>query len=58
MTSKQLLSKLKHDKAYTEYLNVLEKDLETLDLVWLWLHNYKLEKSGLDQIKEWFDNDK
>ena len=39
------------------YLSI-KKDLETLDLVWLWLHNYPLSDSGKQQIKEWFDNDK
>ena len=72
MTSKEALQRIKDDFEikYDNLKNekdrqniiglceVIENDLETLDLVWLWLHNHKLEKSGLDQIKEWFDNDK
>ena len=71
MTSKQLLSKLKHDKAYTEYVNALEKDLGVLAI--LKRHSTRLDDedwnsnifNGIDYeylddeeekaIKEWLD---
>lgn len=73
MLSKQLLSKLKHDNQYCEYLNALQKDSEILEIlkpyikvykdvlpngtIYYFLNGLETDKETYDRVKEWLEND-